>query len=85
LPEAFLKEVELAAYTNEMHKITIPTLLQWGKYDFVVPPALGYSAYDEIGAVNKYLKIYEHSAHSPMNNEPDLFVKDIITFVETYK
>lgn len=85
LPRAFMEEVESTALTNDLYKITIPTLLQWGKYDFVVPPALGYSAFDKIGSTNKYLKIYEYSAHSPMNNEPDLFVTDIITFVETYK
>ncbi len=85
LPKAFMDEVEAKSMTDDLHKITIPTLLQWGKYDFVVPPALGYSAFDKISSTNKYLKIYEHSAHSPMNNEPDLFVKDIVTFIDTYK
>jgi len=85
LPESFQKSVEKATYTDELSKITIPTLLQWGKYDFVVPPALGYSAFSKIGSANKYLKIYEHSAHSPMSNEPELFVNDIIEFIELYK
>ncbi|NOQ74071.1 MAG: alpha/beta fold hydrolase [Crocinitomix sp.] len=85
LPQAFMNEVEAKAMTNDLHKITIPTLLQWGKYDFVVPPALGYSAFDNISSADKYLKIYEHSAHSPMNNEPDLFVADIVSFIETHK
>ncbi|MFT5821143.1 MAG: pimeloyl-ACP methyl ester carboxylesterase [Crocinitomix sp.] len=85
LPQAFMNEVEATSMTNDLYKITIPTLLQWGKYDFVVPPALGYSAFDKISSTHKYLKIYEHSAHSPMNNEPDLFVADIVTFIETYK
>lgn len=85
LPLSFLKEVEATALTDDLSKITIPTLLQWGKYDFVVPPALGYSAYDKISSTDKFLKIYEHSAHSPMNNEPDLFVQDMIDFIELYK
>ena len=85
LPESFMNEVEKKSMTAELNKITIPTLIQWGKYDFVVPPALGYSAYNNISSDNKYLKIYEHSAHSPMNNEPDLFVKDIVDFVEAHK
>lgn len=85
LPQSFMDEVEAKSMTDDLHKITIPTLLQWGKYDFVVPPALGYSAFDKISSTDKFLKIYEYSAHSPMNNEPDLFVKDIVTFVETYK
>lgn len=85
LPQAFLEEVEKTALTNQLHKITIPTLLQWGKYDFVVPPALGYTAFSEISSADKYLKIYNHSGHSPMVNEPDLFVQDIINFIETHK
>lgn len=85
LPAAFMNEVEKKSMTDDLHKITIPTLIQWGKYDFVVPPALGYSAYNRISSTNKYLKIYEHSAHSPMNNEPDLFVQDIVNFIETHK
>ncbi len=85
LPEAFTRSVELANYTPELSKITIPTSLQWGKYDFVVPPALGYSAYDEISSADKFLKIYDYSGHSPMNNEPDLFIKDIVDFIEAYK
>ena len=85
LPSHFSDEVEKTALTTDLYKITIPTLLQWGKLDFVVPPALGYSAFEKIGSIHKHLKIYEHSAHSPMSNEPELFVKDIIEFIELYK
>ena len=85
LPEDFNAEIETKSMTNDLHKITIPTLLQWGKYDFVVPPALGYSAYDKISSTHKYLKIYESSGHSPMNNQPDIFVKDIVDFIEAHK
>ncbi|MCG8577604.1 MAG: alpha/beta fold hydrolase [Flavobacteriales bacterium] len=85
LPQSFMEDVENASFTDELHKITTPTLLQWGKYDFVVPPALGYSAYDKIGTSNKTLKIYEFSGHSPMNNEDEQFVADIVDFVEQYK
>lgn len=85
LPDSFQREVEETALTDRLNEINRPTLLLWGKYDFVVPPALGYSAYERIGTSEKYLKIYEHSAHSPMNNEPDLFVQDIVEFVELYR
>lgn len=85
LPKSFVNEIEAKSMTDDLYKITIPTLLQWGKYDFVVPPTLGYSAYNKISSADKYLKIYEHSAHSPMNNEPDLFVQDIVNFIEAHK
>ncbi len=85
LPQAFLEEVESTALTSQLKNITIPTLLQWGEYDFVVPPALGYSAFNEISSLNKFLKLYAQSGHSPMDNEPALFVADIIDFIEAYK
>ena len=85
LPASFETEMLSASMTDDLNKITIPTLLQWGKYDFVVPPSLGYSAYDKISSTDKYLKIYENSAHSPMDNEPDLFAQDVIDFVEAHK
>lgn len=71
--------------TDELHKIQIPSILLWGKYDFVVPPALGVSAMELIGSSDKELIIFEHSGHSPMSNEPDLFVAEIEDFVERLK
>jgi len=85
LPQAFLEEVEATSLTNQLNLITIPTLIQWGEYDFVVPPALGYSAFDHISSTNKFLKIYSHSGHSPMVNEPDPFTADLIAFIELFK
>ena len=40
----FGASVEDIALTDSLFKIEIPTLILWGKYDFVVPPALGYDA-----------------------------------------
>ena len=85
LPQSFLKEVISNSLTSELNKITIPTLIQWGRYDVVIPPALATSAYNNIGSSDKYLKVYENSGHSPMINEPEKFAQDIIDFVDTYK
>lgn len=85
LPRSFRKDVAESSLTEDLVKIKTPTLLLWGKYDFVVPPMLGTTAFAKIGTTDKYLKIYEHSAHSPMYNEPDLYVTDIVAFIEQYK
>jgi len=71
--------------TDSLYKITIPSQFLWGKYDLVVPPALGYSAFNKVGTVNKELVIFNHSGHSPMNNEAELFVTEVIDFIELYK
>jgi len=71
--------------TSRLNEITVPSQFLWGKYDFVVPPALGYSAYNLVNTTEKELVIFEHSGHSPMSNEPELFVEKVLTFIKLYK
>ncbi len=77
-----LQEVEAANYTPQLKNVTIPCLFIGGKYDFVVPPALAVSAYNEVSSSQKELVMFEHSGHSPMDNEADKFVKTVLNFVE---
>ncbi len=79
------KGLETISLTDELHKIKIPTLLLWGRWDFVVPVDLGYSAYEKIGSASKKLVIFEKSAHSPMANEPENFNAEIINFIELHR
>lgn len=85
IPTSFLEELQFTSYTDKLNLITIPTLIQAGKFDFVVPPAVAYSAFSHIGSTEKSIHIYTHSGHTPMINEPDLFSSDIITFIEAYR
>lgn len=71
--------------TDRLNEITIPSQFLWGKYDFVVPPAIGVSGYNLVGTTDKELVIFQYSGHSPMNNEPVLFVQEVTDFVELYK
>jgi len=77
--------VERIALTNRLPELKIPTLLLWGKYDFVVPPALGESALSQISSTEKSLIMFDHSGHSPMNSEAEKFAQSIIDFVERTK
>lgn len=80
-----LTPVEYLSMTQDLYKIQIPTLILWGKYDFVVPPTLGYDAYNLIGSSQKTLVIFDESGHSPMDNEWEKFANEVKGFVETYK
>lgn len=71
--------------TDRLHEVTIPCLFLWGKYDFVVPPALGEDAYELVNTSEKKLVIFENSGHSPMSNEPLLFTQEVKEFIELYK
>ena len=71
--------------TDRLHEIEIPSLFLWGKYDFVVPPAMGESAYNLVNTTEKKLVIYESSGHSPMSSEGELLLEDVKAFIEQYK
>ena len=62
----------------------LQSILLWGKYDFVVPPQLGYDAEKLIGTTDKELVMYEFSDHSPMNGEGMAYAADILRFINDH-
>ncbi len=76
---------EKVSFTDKLYKITIPSLVLWGKYDIGVPTIYAQEAYDNLGSNDKELFIFEKSAHSPMDTEPDLFAEKVIEFINRYK
>jgi pimeloyl-ACP methyl ester carboxylesterase len=77
-------ELRFTDFTDQLHKITVPCLFLWGKYDFVVPPALGYEAFRKVGTPNKEKAMYlfEASGHSPMINQPEIFGKTMKEWIK---
>jgi pimeloyl-ACP methyl ester carboxylesterase len=69
----------------EIHKIKIPSLILWGRHDGVTPVALAYETYDNIGSENKYIYIFENSAHNAPFEEPELFVEKVREFIDKNK
>lgn len=67
--------------TDKLHLIHIPTLLLWGKYDFVCPDGLAHDIELRSGSSDLSKIIYAHSGHSPMVNETELFWKDVLEWI----
>lgn len=76
---------ETLSYTSQLGKITIPSLVLWGKYDLVIPPKQGQEAFDNLGSEDKEIVIFEKSGHSPMINEGDKFAEEVIGFINQFK
>lgn len=74
-------------YSPEMYKITIPSMILWGRHDGTLPVDLAQNAYDSLGTdpADKSVYIFEKSAHCASFEEPGLWVQQIKTFVEKYK
>ncbi len=80
--EVLIDELLSLSLTDNLDKITIPTLLIWGEYDFKVPSDLGQLAFDRISSEDKTLHIYEHAGHTTMRYDADRFVDDVRAFVQ---
>ncbi|MEO6838260.1 MAG: alpha/beta hydrolase [Ginsengibacter sp.] len=81
----FLESIEPLSYTDQLYKITIPSLLIWGQYDFAVPVPSGNHALENLGSAYKHLVIMPKSGHIPMNGDPDLFTQTVIEFIEAVR
>lgn len=80
-------EILTKPLTDKLKTITVPSLLLWGKYDFIVPPSLGEEMLKELGtpAVDKSLIFFDQSSHGFEGSEMDKLVEETIKFIEQYK
>jgi len=69
---------------NELHIITLPTMLLWGKYDFVCPTGLMDELIEHLESTAPESHIFEKAGHAPMYNEPELFWETVIRFVTNH-
>jgi len=71
---------------NQLHKITIPTLICWGKHDKVFPVVIANDTYNKLGTLkaDKYMHVFDYSGHSPNYEQPIEFVNEVIKFVKKY-
>ncbi len=72
--------------SKDMQRITIPTLVLWGKHDGVNTLEMGYDAYNSIGShsENKEMIILENSAHEGYLEEPESFKASVAAFIDQY-
>lgn len=71
----------------QMPRITIPSLLLWGKQDGNVPAPMAQDAYDNLGTPvgRKSIVLIDKAAHSPFAEQPDAFTNAVDQFIETYR
>jgi proline iminopeptidase len=67
-------------YRARLSEISIPTLVIVGRHDPLTP--LPYSEELIRGIPNSHLVIFENSGHAPFIEEPELFQKEMMAFLE---
>ncbi|MGV3730950.1 MAG: alpha/beta fold hydrolase [Sphingopyxis sp.] len=61
-------EMEQAPLNDDLHKVTVPTLILWGRHDKLID--VSCVAVIEKGIANSRAHIFEHVAHVPMIEDP---------------
>lgn len=67
-------------------KITVPSLICWGRHDKVFPVSIGLDTYEKLGTSpsDKYIHLFDLSSHSPNYEQPIEFANQVIEFVNKY-
>ena len=82
---AFLQSLEPADFSTQLAVVKIPSLLIWGRYDFVVPLGVGQNALANLGSPVKQLVVLNHSGHGGMYTETNTVNQEIEDFIEANK
>lgn len=79
-------KIDHQAYTvpisENLFKLKLPTLLLWGRYDFICPIGLKDDIKKNIRSTDVSEKIFDNSGHAPMFNEPEAFWKTVVDWVK---
>ena len=62
-----------------LHRLTMPTLIQWGDSDRLFPEAYAHAYHGMIP--QSQLKVYENCGHMPMLEAPELYLQDLNDFI----
>lgn len=65
---------------NQLHEITVPTLLVWGNQDTITPPFVAEEFHEKIA--NSRLDFIDKCGHAPMLETPEEFNKILEEFLE---
>jgi len=84
----FIKKIDEQAYaetaSSKLGTITLPTLLLWGKYDFICPSSLKDDLQNNISSTDLTSKIFDNSGHNAMTNEPVAFWTTVRDWMQTH-
>ncbi|MBE0652110.1 MAG: alpha/beta hydrolase [Bacteroidales bacterium] len=77
----FNQELAKTDFTSQLYKVTTPTLIMYGEYDFVCPKGLGEDLYNHISSPEKKMVISPISGHDIFLQDQAFFCDQIDQFV----
>ena len=81
----FNNDLAKTEFTSSLYKVTTPTLIIFGKYDFICPKELGEDVFNRIKTNDKKIVISPISGHNMFVQDETFFCNEIIKFIEQYR
>ena len=75
-------ELLVTDLSPQLNRLTLPVLALFGKYDFVVPPAVWKYMIIRVRSVIKKMVLFNRNGHDPYLTEPDALDDEVIQFVD---
>jgi len=82
---SFNRDLAKTSFSSVLGKVTTPTLLLCGKYDFVCPRGLEDDVFNRISTTDKKVAISPISGHSMMWQDEAFFCNEVNAFIEKHK
>jgi pimeloyl-ACP methyl ester carboxylesterase len=72
-------------FSGALARVKVPTLVLFGRYDFICPTELGLDFYNRLGSTDKKMAISDSSGHNMMYQDPAFFCSEITDFIDRHK
>ena len=79
------KELAKTEFSSKLSLVTTPTLVLFGKYDFICPKEMGYDLFNRISSTGKKIAISPISGHNIMFQDESFFCREVDDFIAQYK
>lgn len=81
----FNQDLAKTEFSSSLYKVTIPTLILFGKYDFICPSGLGDNVHDNISSTERKIAISPISGHNIFYQDEPFFCSEVNEFIEKNK
>jgi len=82
---SFNRDLAKTEFSSKLGVVTTPTLLLYGKYDFICPGGLEEDVFNRISTTDKKIVISPISGHNIMLQDESFFCKEVNAFIEGHK
>jgi len=82
---SFNRDLAITEFSSKLGVVTTPTLLLYGKYDFICPGGLEEDVFNRINTQDKKIVISPISGHNIMLQDEAFFCKEVNAFIESHQ